>query len=343
MNRDRVIYISALVIMFAACFGVYQFYFKAKLVKYAEDKALLEALNSTYAGLNTTFKDEDPDAVIQQHTAVVENWKDAISARLPYFDDSEWREFEKPPEDVFILQFWYGEQTAKMTKELWEKAQKKYAAQVYQSIPLDIQTMLGVAYAEQWQGYDITPKLVADQLERLRYGISLFELLMDGNAKVIRQVSIYEPQPSGFIGATVEYSRVGLAFTMEMEDLVKFLEKLRMSDKYFSIEGIKVSHPYIMMKYEPVMEVELFLLRTRPKVDPAAAAAAAVGAPGAAGGSGLRPPGAAATGVAAPGGLAAPGAAASDDDDGGRGRLAPEPTGFGKFWKWFKRTVLVMN
>jgi hypothetical protein len=315
--------------MFAVCFGVYQFYFKAKLVKYAEDKALLASLNTTYSSLNSTFKGEDPDAVIQQHLAVVESWKDAITTRLPYFDDSEWREYEKPPEDVFILQFWYGEQTAAMTKELWEKAQKKYGAQVYQSIPMDVQTMLGVAYAEQWQGYDITTKLVGEQLERLRYGISLIELLMDGNAKYIRQVSLYDNVPSNFVGASLENSRVGLAFNMEMEDLVKFLDKMRMSDKYFNVEAIKVSHPYIMMKYEPVMDVEMILRRARPTAS----------------GTPIEGGGAAVSGApAAPpllGGLggARRSATTSDDDEG----VEPEPTGFGKFWKWFKRTVLVSN
>lgn len=334
MNRDRVIYVSALVLMFAVCLGVYQFYFKAKLVKYAEDKALLESLNTTYGSLNSTFKDEDPDAVIQQHRAVVESWKDAITTRLPYFSDADWREYEKPPENVPILRFWYEEQTTKMTKDLWEKAQKKYGAQVYQSIPMDIQTMLGVAYARDWQGYDITPKLVGDQLERLEYGISIFNLLMDSNAKYIRQVAIYEPQPSGFIGNTVEYSRSGLSFMMEMEDLVKFLEKLRMSDKYFSVEGIKVSHQQILVKYEPLMEVELFLLRAHPKPD------AVAGAPGAAA------PGATPTPLFGRPALAAPGGQSTglliNDDDEPR-RTTPEPTGFAKFWKWFKRTVFFTN
>ena len=326
MKRDRVIYISALVLMFAVCFGVYQFYFKAQLVKYAEDKALLAALNSTYSSLNSTFKAEDPDAVIQQHQAVVESWKDAISARVPYFDDSEWREYEKPPLDVFILQFWYGEQTTAMTKELWDKAQKKYGAQVYQSIPMDVQTMLGVAYAEQWQGLAITTELVGAQLERLRYGISLIELLMDANAKYIRQVSIYEPIPSSFVGATVENSRVGLAFNMEMEDLVKFLDQLRMADKYFSVEGIKISHPYIMMKYEPLMEVELFLLRAQPKVSDAPVA------------GGLQAAGTTAGATSLLGGSMNLRSPIADDEP-----VAPEPTGFGKFWKWFKRTVLFTN
>lgn len=339
MNRDRVIYISALVLMFGVCFGVYQFYFKAKLAKYAQDKALLESLNTTYGSLNSTFKDEDPDTVIAQHSAVVESWKDAISARLPYFNDSEWREYEKPPEDVFILQFWYGEQTQKMTRELWEKAQKKYGVQVYQRIPMEIQQMLGVAYAEEWQGYDITPKLVTDQLERLKYGISLFEMLMDNNAQVISRVALYEPQPAGFIGNTVEYTRSGLAFSMEMEDLVKFLEKLRMSDKFFSIEGMKVSHRSILMKYEPLMEVELFLLRTHPKPD----------ATGVIGGGGSAPVVAARPG--APGAIPAGGMltvrsrreAMYADDADERPTAQEEPSGIAKFWRWFKRTVLFTN
>jgi len=236
---------------------------------------------------------------------------------------------------VFILQFWYGEQTAKMTKELWEKAQKKYGVQVYQRIPMEIQNMLGVSYAEEWQGYDITPKLVTDQLERLKYGISLFELLMDNNAQFISRVAIYDPKPAGFIGNTVEYSRAGLAFSMEMEDLVKFLEKLRMSDKFYSVEGLKVSHPRILMKYEPMMEVEMFLVRTHPKPDatgvigggaPAVAAAPALG--------GNRTPT-----------LLAPGARRNlmslDDEEAPTPEA--EPTGVAKFWKWFKRTVLFTN
>lgn len=329
MKRDRIIYVSALLLMFAACFGVYQFYFKAKLEKYAKDKEQLEKLNTVYANLNKTFKNDDPDTVVAQYKAVVESWKDAVSARVPYFNDSEWREFDKVPEDVFILQFWYGDTTRKMVLDLWEEAQKKYGAQVYQRFPADIQTMLGVAYAEQWQGYDITPKLVTDQLERLSYGISACKLLMDNNAQQIRQVRIYDPKPSGFIGNTVEYSRVGLSFVMEMRDLVAFIDKLRESDKYFSVEGMKVSHPYILLKYEPLMEVEMFLVRTRPAPE---GTVAAVGA-------------APTTTAAFVGAFGRPGQPGSllggtiDDEEAPE----PEPSGLGKAWKWFKRTVLVTN
>lgn len=330
MNKERMTYIAVLFSVFAACFAVYHFYFKAKLEKYAADKQLLENLNDRYANLNTTFKDEDPDTVISRYKSVVESWNDAIDVRVPYFNDTDWREHEKPPEDVFILQFWYGDLTRKMTYALWEKAQAKYGAQVYQLFPLDVQSMLGVAYAEQWQGYDITRELVTDQLERLSYGISAIQLLMDHNAQQIRQVSIYDPTPSGFIGANVEYQRMGLSFIMEMKDLVKFVDDLRGDDHYFSIQGMKVAHQYIGVKYEPKMEVEMYLLRTRPKVE---LTAAAIGASG-----NLQPANAQ---QAFSGAFRNPFQASEDDGDAQR--RVPQPTGIAKFWKWFKRTVLFTN
>ena len=335
MTRDRVIYGVVLFAVFAACFAVYQFYFKAKLEKYAQDKQLLENLNTSYTNLSSTFKNEDPDVVIRQYKSVVEDWRDAIESRVSYFNDAEWREHEKPPEDVFILQFWYGEQTRDMTYALWEKAQAKYGAQVYQRFPPDVQTMLGVAYAEQWQGYDITRDLVIEQLERLSYGISVFEMLLDNNAELIRQVSIYEPEQSGFIGSDVEYARVGLSFVIKMADLVDLIEDMRAEDRYFSIQGMKVAHSYIAVNYEPQMEVEMFLLRTKPKESFLAGTVAGGGAAGAGGlGSGLQAP-------------SAQGAFDSQfsllrgnqNDD----PPPPEPSGFGKAWKWFKRTVLFTN
>lgn len=345
MNRDRIIYATVLIAVFGACFAVYQFYFKAKLEKYAQDKELLENLNAAYTGLNTTFRDEDPDVVIAKYSSVVEAWREAIEARVTYFNDVDWREHEKPPEDVFILQFWYGEQTREMTTALWEKAQAKYGAEVYQRFPLDVQTMLGVAYAEQWQGYDITKELVTGQLERLSYGISVFELLMDHNAKVIRQVSLYDNVPSGFIGSDVEYARVGLSFVMEVKDLVALVETMRSADRYFSIEGMKVSHPYLGVRYEPQMEVEMFLLRTKPTEKFLTGASVTLAQAGASPSGGLA--------AAASGGAPAPGTAqgaynsqfslrADDADDRGR-VVEPPPTGLKKAWRWFKRTVLFTN
>jgi len=336
MLRDRIIYATVLLAVFAACFAVYQFYFKAKLEKYAQDKELLANLESSYRDLSSTFRDEDPDVVIASYSSEVEAWREAISSRVTYFNDADWREHEKPPEDVFILQFWYGEQTRDMTVALWEKAQAKYGAEVYQRFPMDVQTMLGVAYAEQWQGYDITKDLVIGQLERLSYGISVFDLLMKHNTKVIRQVSLYEPSPSGFLGADVEYARVGLSFAIEIRDLINLIEDIRTADRFYTIEGMKVSHSYLGVRYEPQLEVEMYLMRAKPKerflTGAAATAEPSVGLGGA------RGPG------TTQGAFNTQFSQRIMDDAGdGTGTAAGEPSRLNKAWRWFKRTVLFTN
>lgn len=337
MNKERVIYITVLFTVFAACFAVYQFYFKAKLEKYAQDKQLLQNLNSTYSGLNSTFRDEDPDTVVAQYRSVVESWKDAINTRITYFNDSEWREHAPLPEDVFILRFWYGDQTREMTLALWEKAQAKFGTQVYQRFPPDVQTMLGVAYAEQWQGYSITRELVTEQLERLSYGISVFEMLLDHNVQQIRQVALYESKPSGFIGPNVEYARVGLSFTMEIKDLIQMFNDMREADSYFSIEGLKVAHQFIAVNYEPQLEVEMFMRRTKPKADLSADTVTTAGGLGL---GGLRPGN---TDAAFGGNVFQSGNAFGTTIDDEEDQRFTEPSGIAKFWRWFKRTVLFTN
>lgn len=334
MTRDRIIYGAVLFAMFAVCLAVYQFYFKAKLEKYAQDKQLLENLNSRYNELTTTFKSESPETVIAQYRSVVEDWRDAIGSRVDYFNDAEWREHEKPPEDVFVLRFWYGEQTRDMTFALWEKAQAQYGAQIYQRFPQDIQTMLGVPYAEQWQGYDITEDLVIEQLERLSYGISACELLLENNARTIRQVSIYEPEQSGFIGKDVEYARVGLAFSMEVEDFVELVEDMRADDHFFSIQGLKVTHPYIAMRYEPQLDIEMFLARAKPSETFLEGTVTAGGGAAAGGSGGVESPSNALGAFQSQFSISR----AIDDEE-----PAPEPSGFAKAWRWFKRTVLFTN
>ncbi|MBX3177297.1 MAG: hypothetical protein KF886_08055 [Candidatus Hydrogenedentes bacterium] len=335
MNRDRIIYFVVLLSVFAACFAVYQFYFKAKLEKYAQDKQLLENLNSTYSSLSGAFRGEDPDTVIAQYRSVVQSWRDAIDARVGYFNDAEWRDYQNPPEDVFILQYWYGERTREMTAALWEKAQGKYGAEVYQRFPADIQGMLGVPYAEQWQGYDIQRSHVTSNLERLSYGISVLDLLLDSNAQAIRQVAMYDPQPSRTIGADVVYHRLGVSFVIEVKDFVGMIEKFRAADRYFNIEGMKVTHPYIAVRYEPRLEVEMFIVRTKPK-ESFLAGTVAAGGPA----SNVQQAFSAfSAGGGAP--LQNPFRLQGDDDE--EYVREPEPTGVARAWRWFKRTVLFTN
>ncbi len=333
MTKERLIYIGALLAVFAGVFAVYHFYFAAKLERYAQHQALLESLQATEAKLKTTFGNASPEDVIRDHNGKVEAWREAISQRTTFFTDQDWRIHEKPPEDVFILQFWYGDESRKMVTDLWEKAQKKYGPLVYQNMPQGfpstVQSMLGVSYSEQWQGMDVDAALVNTELEKLEFGISAIEMLMNNNALGIYQVGIEELGDAGFIGKGVKYTRVKLSFRMEIKDLVEFLENLRQADSFYSVEGMRLTHPYILAQYEPQLQVDMYLLRTKQE-------------------EGFDPAGSAGGGSAGAGyennfsstGLTLGGNRANTIDDD---VVMEEPGTIGKAWKWFKRTVLYMN
>jgi len=329
MKRERIIYIGVLLMLFTGVFLVHRFYFAAKLERYAQHKQLLNGLRDTEARLKSTFGTAQPDDVIRDHSGKVEAWNDAIAARVPFFSDADWRDHPKPPSDVFILQFWYGDTTQNMVRELWEKAVAKYGPQVLQRMPQDfpnsVQAMFGVAYAEQWQGLSINTDLVNTQLEQLAYGISALEMLMDKNALQISHARIEELGAAGFARGGLKYTRLHLSFMMEARDLVGFLEELRRADRFYSIEGMRVSHPYVLARYEPQLQVDMYLLRTKQEGGgfgaDAAIPSAADAYQGSFGGQDLTPVGV------------------------GRGAaMTVEETGaFATAWKWFKRNVLFTN
>ena len=269
MNKEKALYISALVAVLLIIGAVYQFYFRAKLEEYGNDQKLLEALNATHGQLKGAFGNGDPDDVIRAWSGEVEAWKDAIDTRVPFFSDNLWRIHEQPPEGELILQFWYGDQTTKVINDFVRRVQEKYGATAWQAVPQgfphNIQTMFGVTAAQQWQGLNVTPELVNQELERLSYGISAFELLMNNGAQRIAFVKVEELGSSGFIGKDVDYVRIAYSFSMDMKTLATFLDKLKSDESYYSVQGMKLTYPLILDRREPLIQVDMYLQRTKAK------------------------------------------------------------------------------
>lgn len=338
MNRERIIYVIALLLVFAGVFAVYKFYFSAKLEQYAKHEETLNKLQDVERKLKQTFGAKQPDDVIRDYNGKVEAWNEAIALRVPFFNDEDWREHETPPTDVFILQFWYGDESRRMVEEVWEKAQRKYGAQVFQRMPEgfpgSLQSMLGVVYAEDWRGRDVKAENVNEQLERLSYGISALEMLMDADALQISLVGIEKLGEAGFIGQGINYTRLRLSFTMEAKALVDFLEGIRQEDRFYSVQGMRIAHPYILARYEPQLEVDMFLIRATPEEE-GFDTTLAKAAPSAA--------------ALYEGGVKEEGVLNSISPRRARIRAQlneaeeVEPGVFGKAWKWFKRYVLYTN
>jgi hypothetical protein len=331
ITRGRIIYISILLAAAAVFFAVYWFYFKDKLATYARDREFKESLLTCYRELHEDFEGVKPEIFANVWTQQIQPWRDALAEAAEYYNVGGWAEHEPYPEEGSILRFWYSDQVNSMLWDLEQKVSESafIAPNMY---PRNLQDMTGVAYGEDWANVNVTVEEAYENLQRLSFAISLCELLIDAKASSIVNIVLWAPytlQKFPDLGTAVTS---GVEFTITMENLVALLEKLRMEDRYFSVDHFRITYPYIAHPQEPHLTVEMLLTQIIFTGQNRLQDAPERGAAGpAAGGSNARS-------LYNRQGM---GARRTPQD---RGRTQPqEPGFFGKMWKLFKRYVLYMN
>lgn len=332
MTKGRAISVLVLLAVLGTFGAVYQFYFKEKLEAYSQDQELLAALQRTYDDLDRTFSGFQPEELTAAWSTQRQPWEQAVEQRAAYFHNGEWyRKAARPPDNVPILRFWYGEEANRLVEDI---SMKMYST--LGTYP-DIYGMLGVPRMEQWSGMNIPRRQVINSLGRLSFGISAIEMLMDAGATRINQVLLWPFHDKTHHKDLLTSRTIALSFNMNLENLVKMLEELRQSDQYWHVEALQIDYPYIGYQVEPQLQVQMLLTQAAAK--PRQQAGTAV-------------PGEASTGEA--GALGSPGLMAGGTaqtlfqmegfgDARARMMVIQEPGIFGKAWKWFKRYVLYTN
>ena len=320
MKRERLMWGFILFAVLGAFFSVYQFYFKEKLAAYAKDAIAKKNAEDSYKQLRQSFEGTDPKGVIDMWSNVVQPWKDAVLDRGKYFNDGGWSEHTRPGDDVPILRFWYDEQLQKELGKLYTEAQVVPGLQQFPQYE-ELIKELKVATLAEFQNRDVTASDVNKELSKLAFGMNVCRMLFKAKASVINQVWLWPGRELKEQEGLVRFWTLGLDIGMDMKALVRFIEdNLRTAPRYFNIEGIKIQYPYVGYNVEPVLRVQM-LLTTATFVE--AKAGTVEGAAGPAG---------------TPNNVVANFAL-----KGGEAKVVEEPTGLAAAWKWFKRTVLVMN
>jgi len=330
MTTGRTVSALILVAVLGAFGAVYQFYFREKLETYKQDRLFKDELEKTYQALETDFSGYKPDVLIRAWKGVVQPWNDAIADRAKYFNCGDWYEHESAPEEGPILKFWYDDESNKM---IWDFYQKVLTAMgTYNRVPADIRAMLGVPYVSEWAGINVTKQDVRLALDRLSFGLSACELLLDAKATRIDNVVLWPHRQDQKSGKLLKLHTVGLAFSMTLKDLVAFIDSLRTQDRYFNIDAMSISYRYIAYPVEPQPDIQMLLTQGEfapPKERPGGVRSLQPSAPGGGGGGSARELFARGFGRNRP-----------ERED----RMAQKPPGpFGRAWKWFKRHVLYTN
>lgn len=335
MNRGTIISVLVLVLALGAFGAVYQFYFKPKLEAYKLDEQLEARLQTAYDEVTEMFAGRDPEMLVRAWRDEIQPWREAYAQRTSFFSWGNWNVHEPIPQEGPILKFWYEEQSNKMLFELYEKVGQNFGN--YALFPADIRRDLGVRTVDELN--EDTEQAISWELTKLNYGITMSNLLMNAKATSIQHIYLWPPRQDPAHNQLLRLRTMGLAFTMSSRDLVAFIEEqFRLANRYFNIDGIRITYPYIAYNAEPQLQVEMLVTQANYAGRPSGSPPPAMQPGTMAAPPGM--PGTAADVYAASGIPETPESFASRRQ---QQEPQPEPGMFGRAWKWFKRHYLYMN
>ena len=301
-------------------FGYFQ-YIQPQFDAYTKDEKLRASLDETFKHLEETFQGYKPELLMNAWQNKLQPWRAAREERAGYFNYGDWFIHDKPAQDsARMVKFWYSDTANKMTQDFYTELYKKFGR--YDTYPQDLRTAVGAASDQDWQSRDVTDAEVVRNLDKLAYGLSACRFLLKYNVPQVTQLRLWPPRIAEEYAQMLVVQTVGVQFSITAKDLVKMMDDLRTGDRYFTVDAIKVTYPYIAYKVEPQLQVSMLMSQAfyrKPFIEKSenSAGAAGVGQPGM---------GPAAVVPARP-------------------NLPPpeEPGAIGTAWKWFKNNVLYIH
>ena len=324
-NKGRIIGTTVLALVFGALGFAYFQYIQPQFEQYKKDEKLRASLEDTYKSIQVAFQGYQPELLMNAWQNKLEPWRNARNERAAYFNYGDWFNHEKPAKDSDrMVKFWYSDTANKMAQDFYGELYKKYGR--YDTYPQDFRAAVGAATDQEWQGRDVTDAEVNRNLEKMAYGLSVCRLLLKYNVPQVAQLRLWAPRITDEYAQMLLAQTAGVQFTISAKDLVKMLDDLRTGDRYFTVDALKITYPYIAYNVEPQLQVSMLLSQARYRKVFVENSEAAQGAPGA----------------PVPGAPGVPGASPMPLRPPGPPPLE-EPGVIGSAWKWFKNNILYIH
>lgn len=252
MKKSHIITGMIVVVTLGVTYAVYEFYVKKTLTRLSEHQAERKQLEDKIKSLEETFEKTNPEVVLSTWRGEMEPWIQAVNQRSNFFNMADMPMSTKIPEEA-IPRFYYREEYPKLSDRLVNLGYRR--ACILQNTTFDVPTV------EEISRTNPTREEVSEWLTKYKYASAMTELLIDANAREILDVSVWPPRVSA--NGKLEIHTTGFSFTIStMRDLVKFLEDLSISNRYFAVEALKISNQTLRAPGVP-LHVELILSQAR--------------------------------------------------------------------------------
>lgn len=275
--KAQIMGVVVLVAVFGVLLGVWQFYFKEIFEGYKQDDRLRDSLEKTLNQLKEDFQGYKPELLIEEWRSKVQPWRDAREERGRFFNFGDWYQIELVRQESRMLKFWYTDELNKRMSDLYMRITSRIG-----NFPIsqdELRRKLDVSDKAE----DITWDQVEVNFRKLNFGTRLINWLMDSNVTSIKDIVIWPRRIPENYADMIAVQSVGLHITMTTKDFVKMMDGLRQETRYFTVDNIRISYPYIAWQVEPQLDIELIVSQANyrrppdpqePTVSPAARAQA---------------------------------------------------------------------
>ena len=250
LTKEHIVLIIVFLVIVGAVGAVYKLFYLKRMDEFTKNLSTLTRMETTLVELEETFDKTVPQALIDAYTAQLDPLVDEVDRRARFFNTGDMLKIEPIPEDQ-MLRFYYKDELAKLIQDLRQHA---YSRTPFCDYP---RGTFGAPYPDDLAGTTVTKQVVRKGLRRATFGCSMTRMLMKAKAKRIDNVEVW-PVRVGSEGLLV-YRTVGLGFLMDLKDLVKFIDDVRLADQYYNVEALSIQNPYLRFPTQPPVEVRMLL------------------------------------------------------------------------------------
>lgn len=251
-QRHHIAPLALFLLLVGSIVGVYQFYFKEQLEIYAENREKRDTLVQIVNRLENSFRGEGgvgvPADMVAKTRQRIRPFADAVDRRARMFNIEGMEEFE-PVAEGDIPRFHYQQEMPRMWDALLQKARDSRT--VYnEALSFD------VPFPQDLAGRQVTRQQVHNWLRTLSFGSSVAEMMFEANARRVDAIQLWPDRETPLLRVRT----VGLAFTMELNDLARFLERLELEDsRFINVNGFRVTNSNLLTGNAPQLSVEMLI------------------------------------------------------------------------------------
>ncbi len=254
MKKSLIFLTILLIVSIAGTYAVYELYVKQRMKELAEHLEQERQLRTKITSLGEQFFETEPPVVLEEWRRATQPWSDAVEQRIRFFTLGKFVEEVKIPQEV-IPRLYYREELPKRIQKLQDYALQKNVQVA--------NVTCGVPGADSYKaGTNPPAREIAGHLREYDYCAALTRMLIDAGPVSIAPLSIWPDQEKKIKSrGTIRERTTGIDMQIRIESLVKFIESLAQSDRYFRVDRLRISNTDLNNP-DPVLSVSLVITQT---------------------------------------------------------------------------------